>query len=50
MDVAAPRYQPRVRAEQYRDREANGAAATMDDSGGECKLVVSPKVHMPTAP
>lgn len=37
MDVAAPRYQPRVRAEQYTDREANGAAATDE----ECKLAAS---------
>lgn len=45
MDVAAPRYQPRARAQPYQDREPNGAP-TADDSGAECKLDGSAKVHV----
>lgn len=40
MDVAAPRYQPRARAQPtgyQQDRDTNAAPVT-DDSGAECKL------------
>lgn len=43
MDIAA-RYQPRVRAQSYLDRE-NGAPAA-DDSGPEGKPFTSAKVHV----
>ena len=47
MDVAAPRYQPRARAQPYQqDGDNNAAPGTTDDSGAECKLVVSAKVHV----
>lgn len=50
MDVAAPRYQPRARAQPYQDRDnnsnnTNGTPAA-DDSGPECKLRASAKVHV----
>jgi hypothetical protein len=45
MDVAAPRYQPRARAQPYQDRDNNGAPAA-DDSGAEGKPVTSAKVHV----
>ena len=50
MDVAAPRYQPRARAQPYQDRDSNNnntnGAAAADDSGPECKLRTSAKVHV----
>jgi hypothetical protein len=48
MDVAAPRYQPRARAQPYQERDNNGAPSA-DESGAECKLVASAKLHVNVA-